>query len=100
MTFFLPGAGQDDGAGGVLPSEPESSFTLYARVQVLQGSEALRLGLEQGQTPYRITVRLSDASRAVSRSVRAEWAGRTLAITSTAPSERRDQLSVYGLDSD
>lgn len=96
ITIYTPGP-TTHGPFGATPTGPETRQTVYAKVEVLRGTEALRLGLEQGGTVYRVTVRQNPGPD-VSRLQRMEWKGKTLATTSVQPALERDHAVLYGID--
>ncbi|TGE05561.1 phage head completion protein [Hymenobacter fodinae] len=98
VTLYTPGP-STQGPFGATATGPEKEESVYANVQALRGTEALRLGLEQGGTVYRIVVRQNPGPD-VSRLQRLVWKGRSMALTFVQPTLERDHAVLYGVDKD
>ena len=93
VTFYTPGAMVSNGAGGMKATGPETSVTLWARVQVLPAKEDLINGKVTYRQPYKVTVRATGDMNATKRMA---WNGRYLSIVSVTPNERATEIQLVG----
>ncbi|ALW86330.1 hypothetical protein AUC43_15305 [Hymenobacter sedentarius] len=97
VTFYTPGATVSDGAGGQLPAGPETSLTLWARVQALPAKEDLISGKIVPRQPYKVTIRYASS---LSNSTRMECNGKHISVTSIVSNERTTEIYLYGVECD
>ena len=85
-----------DGNGEVSANadwDAASQVEVWARVRPMKGGEAVLLQRLQGVQPVEITVRASDATRAITSGWRAVWNGEAYNINAVTPAETRDAIA-------
>ena len=93
IAVLTPGASVPDGQGGSVAGAAGTETSLYARVQVLKGTALLALGAVAGQQLYSLTIR-ANGPVPVKVNTRLRWRDVTLTVTSVAPAETRDFLTL------
>ena len=98
IAVLTPAAPVADGQGGFRPGiGTGTEKSIYARVLTLKGTALLALGAVAGQQLYTITIR-ANGPVAVGVNTRLLWRGVTLTVTSVAPGEGRDYLTLTASD--
>lgn len=93
LTVLTPAPGVPDGQGGTTTGGADTETTIYARVQALKGTTQLALGAVAGQQLYTVTIR-ANGPAAVKVNTRLRWRDVTMTVTSVAPGEKRDLLTL------
>lgn len=94
VTLVSNGDGVPDGRGGFRPG-PETTQTVWGRVQSLKGSEQLRLGAILTGQVYVITLRLP---LEVSETMRIRWQDKTMSVQSLVREERSREVTLTCVD--
>jgi len=87
ITLLTTSTALPDGRGGFVPSGPDTSQTVWARVRPLSTSEKLRLGQVADAEGYEITIRRLASATAKQRVV---WNTKTLNVQGVRADEDRE----------
>ena len=97
ITVLTPTPGVPDGQGGTTAGGVDTETSRYARVVALKGTSLLALGAVAGQQLYTLTIR-ANGPVPVKVNTRLKWRGVTMTVTSVAPGEHRDYLTLTASD--
>lgn len=97
IAVLTSAPGTPDGQGGTVPGGPDAETRIYARVVALKGTTQLALGAVAGQQLYTLTIR-ANGPAPVRVNTRLRWRTVTMSVTSVAPAETRDYLTVTASD--
>jgi hypothetical protein len=96
VTIYTPGETEDDGIGGRLAAEPDTSFETWADVKQYEAQRVLDF---DGKFPikqkYRFIIRYINAPN-VQFIDRVEWNGTSITISSVVIDPRKTTITLHG----
>lgn len=95
VSLQQPTAAVPDGQGGFLKGGVNVTVTVYAKVRVVSGTEALRLGQTLGSRVVQAVVRYYPAATS---STTLTWEGKSLAVQQVVHDNRKEFTTLTCVD--
>lgn len=91
ITIMTPGTPTPEADGSLRPASPTEIATVWAGIEHVRGDEALRMGIQEGRTVKRLTMRYRDDLKL---NMYAEFGSRTLHFQTIDQGDERKRETV------